>query len=156
MRQQGYLRPAPDLPASTPLALRIDPDFDRKNTVSWQDDGEAKLETKVAEIAAAIVAAGEKKFRLGLREAEDRAERERIEKEKLRQEHLAQLNQKRLQNLRNSGELLRQAEDIRALVERVRRAIDDGSADIDASTLEAWQRWALAEADRIRCGLVKS
>jgi hypothetical protein len=30
VRQQGYLRPAPDLPASTPLALRIDPGFDRK------------------------------------------------------------------------------------------------------------------------------
>ncbi|RWP54367.1 hypothetical protein [Mesorhizobium sp.] len=149
VRHQGYLRPAPDLPASTPLALRVDPGFDRKNTVSWQDDGDAKLESKIAEIVASIIVAGEKKFRLSLREAEERAERERIEKEKRRQEDLAQLNQKRLQNLRNSGELLRQAEDIRALVERVRRAIDEGSADIDASALEAWQRWALAEADRI-------
>lgn len=149
VRQHGYLRPAPDLPASTPLALRIDPGFDRKNTVSWQDDGDAKLESRIAEIAAAIIVAGEKKFRLSLREAEERAERERIEKEKQRQEWLVQLNQKRLQNLRTSGELLRQAEDIRALVERVRRAIDDGSADIDPSVLEAWQRWALAEADRI-------
>ncbi|MFK0691147.1 hypothetical protein ACFX5Q_23540 [Mesorhizobium sp. IMUNJ 23033] len=149
VRHQGYLRPAPDLPASTPLALRVDSGFDRKNTVSWQDDGDAKLESKIAEIVASIIVAGEKKFRLSLREAEERAERERIEKEKRRQEHLAQLNQKRLQNLRNSGELLRQAEDIRALVERVRRAIDEGSADIDSSVLEAWQRWALAEADRI-------
>ncbi|RWC91892.1 MAG: hypothetical protein EOS32_27150 [Mesorhizobium sp.] len=148
-RQQGYLRPALDLPASTPLALRIDPGFDRKNTASWQDDGDAKLESKIAEIAAAIIVAGERKFRLSLREAEERAERERIEKEKQRQERLVQLNQKRLQNLRNSGELLRQAEDIRALVERVRRAIDEGSADIDALALESWQRWALAEADRI-------
>lgn len=123
--------------------------MDRKNTVSWQDDGDTKLESRIAEIAAAIIVAGEKKFRLSLREAEERAERERIEKEKQRQEWLVQLNQKRLQNLRTSGELLRQAEDIRALVERVRRAIDDGSADIDASALEAWQRWALAEADRI-------
>ncbi|RUY87287.1 MULTISPECIES: hypothetical protein [unclassified Mesorhizobium] len=131
------------------IALRIDPGFDRKNTFSWHDDGEAKLESKIAEIAAAIIVAGEKKFRLSLREAEERAERERIEKEKQRQEWLVQLNQKRLQNLRTSGELLRQAEDIRALVERVRRAIDDGSADIDASALDAWQRWALTEADRI-------
>lgn len=149
VRHQGYLRPAPDLPTSTPLALRLDPRFDRKATVSWQDDGDTKLESKIAEIAAAIIVAGEKKFRLSLREAEERAERERIEKEKQRQEWLIQLNQTRLQNLRNSGELLRQAEDIRALVERVRRAIDEGSADIDASTLEAWQSWALAEADRI-------
>ncbi|MER9442017.1 hypothetical protein NKI79_11445 [Mesorhizobium sp. M0340] len=155
VRQQGYLRPAPDLPASNPPALRIDPGFDRKAAVSWQDDGDAKLESRIAEIAAAIIVAGEKKFRLSLREAEERAERERIEKEKQRQDWLVQLNQKRLQNLRASGELLRQAEDIRALVERVRRAIDDGSADIDASALDAWQRWALAEADRIQCRLVK-
>ncbi|WP_192247404.1 hypothetical protein [Mesorhizobium caraganae] len=148
-RQHGYMRPAPDLPASTPFALRIDPGFDRKNTVSWQDDGDVELESKIAEIAAAIIVASEKEFRLSLREAEERAERERIEKEKQRQERLVQLNQKRLQNLRNSGELLRQAEDIRALVERVGRAIDEGSACIDASALEAWQRWALAEADRI-------
>ena len=148
-RQHGYLRPAPDQPASTPLALRIDPGFDRKNTVSWQDDGDAKLESRIAEIAAAVIVAGEKKFRLSLREAEERAERERIEKEKQRQEWLVQLNQKRLQNLRNSGELLREAEDIRAFVERVRRAIGEGSADIDPSVVEAWQLWALAEADRI-------
>ncbi|WP_287137160.1 hypothetical protein [Mesorhizobium sp.] len=109
VRQQGYLRPAPDLPASTPLALRLDPGFDRKDTVSWQDDGDSKLESKIAEIAAAIIVGGEKKFRLGLREAEERAERERIEKEKRRQERLAQLNRQRLQNLRTSGELLRQA-----------------------------------------------
>lgn len=149
VRQQGHVRPAPDLPASTPLALRIDPSFDRKNTVSWQDDGDTKLESKIAEIAAAIIVAGEKKFRLRLREAEERAERERIEKENRRQEQLAQLNQQRLQNLRTSGELLRQAEDIRSLVERVRRAIDDGSVAINAATLEAWHEWALAEADRL-------
>ncbi|TPL38881.1 hypothetical protein [Mesorhizobium sp. B2-4-6] len=149
VRQQGYLRPAPDLPASTLLTLRVNSGFDRKDTVSWEDDGETRLESKIAEIAAAIIVVGEKKFRLSLREAEERAERELVEKEKKRQERLAQLNQQRLQNLRTSGELLRQAHDIRALVENVRRAIDEGSVDIDASSVEAWQQWALAEADRI-------
>lgn len=67
VRQHGYLRPVPDLPASTPLALRIDPGFDRKATVSWQDDGDAKLESKIAEITASIIVAGEKKFRLRAR-----------------------------------------------------------------------------------------
>ncbi|MER9526660.1 hypothetical protein NKI96_24340 [Mesorhizobium sp. M0292] len=149
VRHQGYLRPAPDLSTSTPLALQLDPSFDRKATISWQDDGDTKLESRIAEIAAAIIVAGEKKFRLGLREAEKRAERERIEKENRRQEQLAQLNQQRLQNLRTSGELLRQAEDIRSLVERVRSAIDDGSVAINAATLEAWHEWPLAEADRL-------
>lgn len=149
VRQQGYLRPAPDLPASTPLALRLDPGFDRKATLTWQDDGDSKLESKIAAVAAATIVAGEKKFRQSLREAEERAKRERIEQERRRQEHLAQLNQQRLQNLRTSGELLRQAQEIRALVERVRRAIDEGSVEIDCATLEAWQQWALAEADRL-------
>ncbi|MDW6022165.1 hypothetical protein SAZ10_10360 [Mesorhizobium sp. BAC0120] len=149
VREQGYLRPAPDLPASTPLVLRLDPGFDRKATVSWQDDDEGTLEARIAAIAAAIIVAGEKKFRQSLQEAEERAKREQIEQEKRRQERLAQLNQQRLENLRASGELLRQAQDIRALVERVRHAIEEGSVDVDASALAAWQQWALAEADRI-------
>lgn len=100
-------------------------------------------------IAAAIVVAGERKFRRNLREAEEREERERIEQEKRKQEQLAELNRQRLQCLQTSGELLRQAQDIRALVERVRQAIVEGSADIDDPTLEAWESWALEEADRI-------
>jgi hypothetical protein len=149
VRQYGYLRPAPDLPASTPLVLRLNLNFNGKATVSWQDDDSGTLETKVAQITAGIIVEGEKKFRRSLREAEERIRQEQIEQGKRRQERLAQLNQKRLQDLRMSGDLLRQAHDIRALVDQVRHAIDEGSLEIDASTLQAWQQWALGEADRI-------
>lgn len=149
VRQHGYQRPAPDLPAATPLALRLVPGFDRNATVAWQDDGDDTLEAMIAEIAAGIIVAGEKKFRQSLRDAEERAKQEQIEQEHRRQERLEQLNQQRLENLRMSGELLRQAQDIRMLVERVGQAIGDGAAEIDPSALEAWRQWALAEADRI-------
>ena len=149
VRQHGYLRPAPDLPASTPLMLRFDPGLDRKPDRVWQDDTDGKLEAKIAPITAAIIVAGEAGFRRSLREQEERAEQERIEQERRRQEQLAELNRKRLEHLRASGELLRQAQDIRALVQRVRQAIVQGAAEIDASVLAAWEQWALAEADRI-------
>ncbi|UUP17038.1 hypothetical protein NTH_01489 [Nitratireductor thuwali] len=127
--------------------LRLRPGFDREVGEAWQDDDDGKLETKIASIAAAIIVAGEVKFRKGLREAEERAEQQRLEQEKRRQEQL--VNRQRLQNLHTSVELLRQAEKIRALVERVQRAITEGSLDIDAATLSTWERWALAEADKI-------
>ncbi|WP_395448891.1 hypothetical protein ACHMW7_29735 [Aminobacter sp. UC22_36] len=81
-RQHGYQRPAPDLPAATPLVLRLVPGFDRNAAVAWQDDGDGALEAKIAEIAAGIIVAGEKKFRQTLREAEERAKQEQIEQEK--------------------------------------------------------------------------
>ena len=147
--EQAHIRSKTDLPISTPLVLKVDPDFDGKNTTSWRDDKDGTLETKLAEITAAIIVAGEKKFRDSVRQADERAKREQLEKEQRRQERLNQLSQERLQNLRKSGELLRQAEDIRALVQSVRHAIEEGSHAISASTLEAWQKWALEEADRI-------
>src|ERR1044072_575990 len=149
VRQHGYMRPAPDLPATTPLVMRLDPDFDGEAAASWEDDGEGPLETKIASIAAAIIVAGEARFRRGLREAEEQRERQRLEQEQQRQEKLAELNRQRLEQLHKSGELLRQAQDIRALGGRVQQEIIDGVADIDAATLKAWEQWALAEADRI-------
>lgn len=149
VRQHGDLRPAPDLPATTPMMLRLDPGFDRKYGETWKDDADGSLESKIAAIAAATIVAGEAKFRKSLREAEERAERDRLEQEKRRQEKLAELNRQRLQDLHTSGELLRQAQDIRALVESVRQAILEGSTEVDVSLLKAWEEWALAEADRI-------
>lgn len=149
VREHGYLRPAPGLPATTPIMIRVDPGFDRKYGEAWKDDADGNLESKIASIAATIIVAGEAKFRKGLREAEERTERERLEQEKRRQEKIAELNRQRLQDLRTSGELLRQAQDIRALVESVRQSIIEGSTDVDASILNAWEQWALAEADKI-------
>jgi anti-sigma28 factor (negative regulator of flagellin synthesis) len=117
--------------------------------VSWQDDEGGTLETKIPTIAAGVIVAGEARFRRSLREAEERSEQLRILEEKRRQEELAARNQERLESLHRSGELLRQAEDIRALVARVRQAIVDGTADVDPATIAAWEQWALSEADKI-------
>jgi hypothetical protein len=147
--QHGYLRPAPDLPAMTPLVLKIDPNFDGKPMVAWQDDEEGKLETRIAQIAAGIIVAGEAKFRRSLKEAEEREERYRAEQEKRRLERLAQLNEQRIADLHKSGELLRQAQDIRALVERMRSAMGAARLEVEPEALNAWERWALTEADKL-------
>ncbi len=147
-RQRGQRLPD-GLPLSTPLALTISPRYEERSTRRWQDDKNGQLEDKIAIIAASIVVAGESSFRDSLREMEEREEKERLEAERRRQEHLKALNQQRLQNLITSGELLRQAQDIRILVERVRAAIVSGGSDIEPSELQAWEEWALEQADRI-------
>lgn len=149
VRRNGYERPAPDLPASTTLAISLAPDFDGRVSKSWQDDDERRLEEKIAVIAAELIVAGEEKFRKSLKEAEERAEEARQEKERHRRKRLKELNQQRLDNLKMSGDLLRRAQDIRALVERVRMAIAEGSAEIEEARLIAWEQWALDEANRI-------
>jgi hypothetical protein len=148
VRVSGYMRPAPDLPASTPLVLRIDPSFDGTATQSWCDDEGGKLEEKLVAIVAGIIVAGEDRFRRELREAEERLEQQRREAEKRRQEKLAALNRERLANLSKSGELLRRAQDIRSLVADVRNALADRK-DLNDTELSAWEAWALGEADRI-------
>lgn len=148
----------PDLPAATPLLLRIAAGTSG-TAMTWQDDANGKLEAKVAEIVAELIVAGEARFRQKLHEDEERAERERIEREardeqariereRKRLARLKELNDQRIANLRRSGELLRLAADVRALIGEVRIAVE-ARADIDAATLAEWEAWAAAEADRI-------
>lgn len=148
-RRRGGVQPASDLPAKTPLAFHADLNFDGKSVESWQDDADGILEAKIAIITAGLIVAGEAKFRRGLRDAEERAEQLRILEEKRRQEVLAARNRERLEHLRLSGELLHQAEMIRVLITRVRQAMLDGSVEVDAQTIAAWESWALGEADKL-------
>jgi hypothetical protein len=148
VRVYGRDWPAPDLPASTPLRLLIEAG-DRAGETSWQDDASGKLETRMAEIVARIIVAGEARFRRGLKEAEQRAEEHRRWQEQRGREEIERRNAERLRHLRESGDRLRQAEDLRALIVRVRGAVLAGSTDIDRSRLEEWERWASAEADRL-------
>lgn len=156
---RGYRRPDPALPASTPLILRVKSGFDREVGDTWQDEDGNRLESRIAEIAAALIVAGEAKFRKRLREDEERTEQERIERERKeeearrererrRLERIRELNEQRVTDLRTSGELLRAARDLRALVAEVREAMVD-RADVDAATLDAWASWALGEADAL-------
>jgi hypothetical protein len=148
VRVYGRDQPAPDLPPSTPLALVIDGQRDRAE-MSWQDDASGKLETKIAEIVARIIVAGEARFRRGLKEAEKREEEYRRWQEQRRREEIERRNAERLKHLRESGELLRQATDLRALIARVRDAVAAGSVGVDQARLAEWERWASAEADRL-------
>lgn len=149
VREYGRDVPARDLPASTPLALVIDGRRDRPAETSWRDDASGKLEAKIAEIVARIIVAGEARFRRGLKEAEERAEQYRRWQEQRRREEIERCNAERLKHLRTSGDLLRQAEELRALIARVRGAVLAGSADVDHERLSEWERWASAEADRL-------
>lgn len=156
--RSGRMVPDPDLPASTRLQLRIT-DGSAYAGRTWQDTAEGKLESRVAEIAAELIVAGEARFRHRLREDEERAERERIEREAREEQeqiereqkrlaHIRALNEKRVADLQRSGELLRLAADMRLLISEVRAAAQTRS-DIDSATLQSWEAWARAEADRI-------
>jgi len=148
VRIYGRDLPAPDLPASTPLRLLIEAG-DRPGETGWQDDASGKLETKMADITARIIVAGEARFRRGLKEAEEREAQYRRWQEQRRREEIERRNAERLKHLRTSGDLLRQAEDLRALIARVRGAVVAGSVGVDQARLQDWERWASAEADRL-------
>ena len=158
MMRSGRKVPALDLPATTPLRLSIT-DGAADALTAWQDDEAGKLESKVAAIAAELIVAGEAAFRRMLREDEEQAERERIEREaqaerdriereRRRAERLKQADEQRVAALKLSGERLRLAADLRALVAQVREAAAQ-RADVSAATLAEWEVWALAEPDRI-------
>jgi hypothetical protein len=148
VRMYGRDVPAKDLPSSTPLALVIGGNRDRPGETYWRDDAAGKLEAKLVEVTARLVVAGEERFRRGLKEAEEREAQWRRYKEQQRRAEIERRNAERLAHLRTSGELLRSAEDLRALVARVRAAAVAGSVDVDAERLAEWEGWASAEADR--------
>lgn len=158
--RSGYTRAAPDLPASTPLVLQVQ-SFRQRGLVlhTWQDDETGKLESKLAEIAAALIVSGEQEFRQGLRKDEEEAERARIEREakeeqariereRRRTEKLEEQRRERVEALRESGRRMREASDIRALVLQLGETMAT-NPDIDEASFAAWQSWALGEADKI-------
>lgn len=149
VRMYGRDLPAKDLPVSTPLALVIGGDRDRADETYWRDDAAGKLEAKLGEITARLVVAGESAFRRGLREAEEREEQYRRWEEQRRREQIEARNRERLKLLRESGELLRQAEDLRVLIAGVRDAVIAGSVEVSPERLGEWEQWAVAEADRL-------
>lgn len=146
----GQQRPARDLPAKTPLRLTLDRALRVPVTVTWTDSGSQPLEKQIAEIAADVIVAGEASFRQGLVEARERDEAHRRWEEERRLARLAERESKRLADLRTSGELLRQAEEIRALVAGVESALLRGnSPELTPEQVSHWKSWALAQADRI-------
>jgi hypothetical protein len=143
-RHGDALSPAPETPLRIELFSALPEGFPRM----WED-GEVKLEAVVAEIAATIVAAGEARYRLSIKERLEHVARMEAWREERRQEALAKRNQERLAALHRSAELLRTAQDLRSLIASVSAAIESGRSDLDPVALAEWKQWAAAEADRI-------
>jgi hypothetical protein len=137
------------LPPGTPLIITINPGFHGRFKKSWQDGSGSLLEEKVGTIAASTIVAGEAVLRAGLREAEERAALEVARRDDEERRRRQARNEQRIQALRTSGDLLRQAKEIRELVALVNDAVKNGSQQVDASILAAWESWALNEADRL-------
>jgi hypothetical protein len=149
----GRQRPARDLPAKTPLRLALGRKLRVAIPTSWQDEAGAPLDSRLGDIAADLIVAGEAAFRQSLVEAREHAEEMRVWEEQRRRERIERLNQERLRRLAESGALLRQAEELRALVERVGAAVTRGSLAVSDSDLAAGRAWALARADELDPGL---
>ncbi|MGN3974827.1 hypothetical protein [Tsuneonella sp. SYSU-LHT278] len=142
--------PPRDLPAKTPLCLVLDRSLRAPLAAAWSDTPSRPLEKQLAQIAADAIVAGEASFRQGLVEARERKEAHLRWEQERRLARLAELESKRLADLRTSGELLRQAEEIRALVARVESALARGnSPELTPEQVSHWKSWALAQADRI-------
>jgi len=147
--RRGYASSKRDIPASTPMLLKFGSMHRNEPGETWQDDKSGKIESRLAEIAAGVIVAGEAAFRRGLRAEQERLEEARRYEEARRQEKLAALEKERLGQLRRSGELLREAEDIRRLVEGVKAAVLLGEQPVSGQDLENWEKWAVGYADRI-------
>lgn len=139
-----YTAPHHDPKRSASVKLRL-----TVRNASWQDDAAGTLESKIAEITAGLIVEGERAYREHLRELEEQAERERVAAERRRQERLAKANADRSAALIESGRLLAEAENLRALTARVATAVADGRLDMSATQLAEWRNWANREADKL-------
>lgn len=145
----GFRVPARDLPARTPLQLALTQTLRARLTSAWQDHDVLSLERQLAAIAADLITAGEARFRQSLVEGREHAERMRAWREESARKQCEERNRVRLGLLEQSGALLRQADELRLLVERVGQAVASGVLAVSAGELAAWQAWAHERADAI-------
>jgi hypothetical protein len=138
------------LPPGTTLRLTMRKRWSGKDQMAWEDGKDQKLESRVAAIVAEVIVSAEAAFRRSLVEAREAEERHERLLEERRLQELERLKEKRIADLKTSGKLLREAEEIRSLVARVEAAmLDENGATIGTDRNESWKRWALAQADAI-------
>jgi hypothetical protein len=147
-------------PDETQLSLSILMSPGSENIrISWQDDEQGKVETRVTEIAIQIILSAELQYREGAMRSYEwrvqrKAELEEENRERKRQAERAERErQKRLEHARidrllKSAAAFQQAGAIRKYVEAIRATKTDDAA-CSQEELERWSRWALAEAERI-------
>lgn len=144
----GDRAPARELPSSTKLTLSVD-HTSRSGLATRWSDGPQRLEQQIASIAADLIVLGEEAFRLGLVEQREWDEQRRRWAEERRREEEERLEKKRLEDLKESGALLRKAAEIRTLVDQVAAAVANGGMAVTSEQLAHWQAWALGQADRL-------
>ena len=139
------------------LALSIlDSYHSERESQSWSDDEDGKIEERLSEIAIQIVFLAEAEYRKGVeRRYEARKVRKAQLEEELRQKKLAaeraereriqKLEKARIDRLLGQATAFEQAAVIRKYVEAVHKVI----SGLSNPKFDAWSRWALAEADRI-------
>ena len=126
---------------------------------AWED-GEARLEQKVREIALAIIVRGEEQHREGrlyqhrwrIQAKADLIERRRKEQEEAdrkARERRAELERQRVDRLLGEAESLRKATAIRQYVQEARSANCQLPDPMPETEMKAWADWVLAQADRI-------
>jgi hypothetical protein len=142
------------------IRISLNPGDDRRPDERFWEDGESRLETRLQEIAVAIIVRGEADYRDGvLRSYAWRIERraaliekrrkEKEEAERLERERLAELERRRVERLLGEAEALRKAEAIRRYVAQARERNASLREPMPSEDLDAWAGWALAQADRI-------
>lgn len=134
---------------------------DRRTTLDlvkqWQDEEGRPLEKQLTEIVVGMAVAGEQLHRQWLiemaewerrhqEEEQKEAQRRKEEAEKRKRERLAAIEKAKIDGLIGDATNWRDASNIRAYVEAVQKA---RAGHCDLEELEAWSRWALAEADRL-------
>jgi hypothetical protein len=162
-RPKNSKRPAPVSGSASAsrdscLCLSIlDSPNSEKTRASWQD-GEAKLETQMTEVAIQVVLTAEIEYReSAIRQYQWRVQRKadleeqqrqrKIEAERAERERQKRIEQARIDRLLRDAAAFHQAEEIRKYVAAIRSALDERT--YSAEEFERWRRWALAEADRI-------
>ncbi len=158
--QYAYAETMTKLPPRSRVVVMINPSRSGTSGDIWQDDAEGQLETKIPSIAAAVIVAGETAFRQNVRmRAEWRAQREREEEIEARRRQLqeqqeilrreAEAEAKRLADLKLSGKLLREANELRDLVAVVREKMNANPDLAEKYDIAEWENWATDYADRI-------
>lgn len=134
--------------ANVPLMLTLR-SMDKSVIEQWVDDGAGKLETKIASIAAGLIAGGERLFREGLRKDVEREEQMRLARITRDEEARQKAEAARLAALIRSGKLLSKAERLRQIVRCVDSAIVAGGIEVTTPALEQWRAWAMGQADKL-------
>jgi hypothetical protein len=136
-----------EVSANTKLRLLLNHSLKSSAPKTWVDTDKKTVEQSLNEVAALIIMLGEAAYRHSLQEHARWLEEQQKRKVEAQQQRLAEAEAERLVQLRKSGELLRQAKEVRSLIALVKEA--SGDLNVSTSERESWENWAHDYADRI-------